>query len=436
MLIPATQDLGSGRSQTTTLANAGDIARRAPIDCWLQDLLISPGQVMAFIDLKTEILDQDMCARCGACVAVCPPGFLALDDQGRPVPVATDAMDCGSCSLCQQVCPGKDTGTPVSEERIFARTRTAVRALDRHISAAASCCPRRMSRFVANAAAGGAGTTLMLTGLRTGTADGVIVIGRDADRPWVPAAMITDDESEVIRCAQTSYCLTPNLQLLRDSRLFAHCADRPALRGASRAQNAEHPADTPNVAAKVVLTIEIACASSTTRAGTEHLITDKLGIPLVEVAQMRYRDGEYPGRVCGHHARRTAQVAALFSQSWMNSDASRPTVVSLARTGGQVSPTSPSPMAIPISMRAVVDGSHPRRQSIVLTRTAGRRGDRASRPFGVGFATVKDRPFIAESNLGLQRKRFRYASFADSPPRRVPTAPVEYRELRPGVDRR
>jgi 3-phosphoshikimate 1-carboxyvinyltransferase len=45
-----------------------------------------------------------------------------------------------------------------------------------------------------------------------------------------------------------------------------------------------------------------------------------------------------------------------------------------------------------------------------------------------GFATVTPRPFVAEENLGLQRKRFRYASFAQSMPDRVPTPPVDYEE--------
>ena len=51
----------------------------------------------------------------------------------------------------------------------------------------------------------------------------------------------------------------------------------------------------PEVAEKVVLAVEIACASSTKLAGTEFLITEKLGITLQDVAEMRYREGEYPG---------------------------------------------------------------------------------------------------------------------------------------------
>ena len=46
----------------------------------------------------------------------------------------------------------------------------------------------------------------------------------------------------------------------------------------------------------------------------------------------------------------------------------------------------------------------------------------------LGLATVRARAFISEDNLGLQRKRFRYASFAEAMPDRVPTPPVDYQE--------
>ena len=147
---------------------------------------------------------------------------------------------------------------------------------------------------LSGAAAGGAGTTLMLTALRSGLADAVIVVGRDANRPWVPQALITDSEDEVIRCGQTSYCLTPNLQLLSDPRF-----KRIALVGVpcevQAVRKMQNLVPLPEVAEKVVLAVEIACASSTKLAGTEFLITEKLGIPLQDVTEMRYREGEYPG---------------------------------------------------------------------------------------------------------------------------------------------
>jgi coenzyme F420 hydrogenase subunit beta len=44
-----------------------------------------------------------------------------------------------------------------------------------------------------------------------------MVIGPDAARPCAPSALVTNEENEVARCAQSSYCLTPNLQLLWDA---------------------------------------------------------------------------------------------------------------------------------------------------------------------------------------------------------------------------
>ena len=46
----------------------------------------------------------------------------------------------------------------------------------------------------------------------------------------------------------------------------------------------------------------------------------------------------------------------------------------------------------------------------------------------LGLASVTPRAFVADDNLGLQRKRFRYASFAQAMPNRVPTPPVDYEE--------
>ena len=130
---------------------------------------------MPFLELKSEILDQDMCTRCGACVAVCPPGLLAISDDHMPVPALDpEAMPCADCSLCLDVCPGKDTATPASEARIFGRTRTPAErwtGIFRQSLVLTSTNPR----VLAGAAAGGAGTTLMLTAL-------ALRVGRRRDR--------------------------------------------------------------------------------------------------------------------------------------------------------------------------------------------------------------------------------------------------------------
>jgi 3-phosphoshikimate 1-carboxyvinyltransferase len=265
----------------------------------------------------------------------------------------------------------------------------------------------------------------MLTALRSGLADAVIVVGRDVNRPWVPAALITDSEDEVIRCGQTSYCLTPNLQLLRDPRF-----KRIALVGVpcevQAVRKMQNVVPLPEVAEKVVLAVEIACASSTKLAGTEFLITEKLGIPLNRVAEMRYRDGEYPGEftVKTHDGQQRSLPFFEVVDEFKRHKTHRCLVCADWWSGlADVSISDGDPNIYASSQ----SGAKPPRQSIVMTRTA--QGEKiVQAAVQLGLATVRARAFVSEDNLGLQRKRFRYASFAKAMPNRVPTPPVDYEE--------
>lgn len=380
---------------------------------------------MPYVDLKSEILDQDMCARCGACVAVCPPNWLAIGPDSTPVTtVDPEAMDCGTCSLCLDVCPGKDTAVPRSEANIFGRSRAPAErwtGIFRQSLVLTSTDPRVLK----GAAAGGAGTTLMLTALRSGLADAVIVVGRNADRPWVPAAVITDSEDEVIRCGQTSYCLTPNLQLLRDPR-YARIAliGVPCEIQAVRKMRTLVPM--PEVAEKVVLAVEIACASSTMLAGTEFLITEKLGVALEDVVEMRYRDGEYPGEFAVRTRGGERRALPFFEvvDEFKRFKTHRCLVCGDWWSGIADASISDGDPNIYASSQS---GAKPPRQSIVMTRT--QEGEQiVQEAVRLGLATVTPRAFVSEENLGLQRKRFRYASFAEAMPNRVPMPPVDYEE--------
>jgi coenzyme F420 hydrogenase subunit beta len=381
---------------------------------------------MPFAELKQQILDQDMCARCGACAAVCPQGWLTIGDDGAPLPtIDVQAIDCGECNLCLDVCPGRDPDTPRSEKRIFGRTRTAAERWT-GIFEQSLLLASADARVLKRAAAGGAGTSLLLAALRSNFADAVVVIGRERDRPWAPAALITDDEEELLNCAQTSYCITPNLQTLRDPRFkrVAVIGVPCEVQAIGKMKNLD---PVPAVAEKVVLTLEIACASSTRRAGTEHLITEKLGIALSDVSEMRYRDGDYPGaftvttRDGARHSlpffelvddfKRFKTHRCLSCGDWWSGLAD----VSISDGDPNIYASSQT-------------GARPPKQSMAMVRTAaGREILRIAEE--LGLIGAQPAAFDPETNLGLQRKRFRYASFVKAMPQRVPTAPVAHAEV-------
>jgi coenzyme F420 hydrogenase subunit beta len=388
---------------------------------------------MSFLDLRETIVDASLCASCGACAAVCPDrAIIVSPDQTTPVlaPSATE-LDCGGCNLCTEVCPGRDTGVPESEMRLFGRTRTESErwtGIFRNTYSAYAT----QTRVSKAASAGGAATTLLVTALERGVIDAALVIGRNEARPWVPVPRLVATPEDIIDCAQASYCITPNLQLLGDAPY-----NRIGVVGLACQIEALHKmrnlVDVPEAAKRVALTIEIGCASNTRREGTEHLIEDRLRLPLVEVTSMKYRAGEYPGsftvadrqgeeRALPFHEIVTAfkkfkTFRCLACPDWWSGLAD----VSIADGDPNIFKTSR-------------DESRVAKASMVMTRTSvGQRLVDAAA--AEGSLALTEEVFYPDESLGLQRKRHRYASYADKYAGQVPNPPVHGVEMqRPLAD--
>lgn len=377
---------------------------------------------MTFSDLQRSVLDADLCASCGACAAVCPENALIIGPD-QTVPLAAQGLTettCGTCTLCVDVCPGRDTGVPASEQRIFGRTRTAEERWtgifrQAYRARAGSAATRQA------ASAGGAATALLVEALETGRIDAALVIGRDPERPWVPVPRLVDTAEQIIECAQASYCITPNLQILRDApyERIGMVGLACQIQAVQRMRNLPQP---PPVAERIVLTLEIGCASNTQREGTEHLIEERLGLPLVEVTGMKYRAGEYPGNFTvwdgegKEHALPFHELVTEFKKFKTYRCLSCPDwwsgLADISIADGD-----------PNIFRTSREGDQVDKASVVLTRTSEGQAllDAA---VADGALLVTEEIFVPEESLGLQRKRHRYASYADTHADEVPLPPV------------
>lgn len=379
---------------------------------------------MSFLDLQRAILDRDLCASCGGCVAVCPEGLLELSDEALPTladPITDPARACRDCTLCLDVCPGEDTGAPASEQRMFGRRRTADERWTGIVSEIYSVACRD-AQVAERAASGGAGTALLITALRTAMVDAVLVVGRRGGDSWAPHAVLTSDEETVIDAAQSSYALTPNLQLLRDERFerIGMVGLPCELQALGKMRNLPEP---PPVAQKVAFTLELACSSSTRLAGTASLLRDELGLEPDEVTEVHYRDGDYPGQFAASTAQgerrtlpffRAVQVFRDFKThrcmgcpDWWSGLAD----ISICDGDPNVFATSAS-------------GDVHKPRSMVAVRTAV--GEQLlARAADSGLLEVQPGELDTDVNLGLQRKRHRYARLRAGGERPVPAPPGE-----------
>lgn len=379
----------------------------------------------SFITLKEEILDLSLCASCGLCAAVCPQGLLAMNGDSISLPVfqglESQAADtCGSCNLCSEVCPGYDTGVMESERRIFGRNRSE---LERWTGIYLSTCQLSAAdpEILGRAAAGGAGTILAVTALEEKLADAVIVVGRDKERPWVPKAYLADSVDRIIECAQTSYCITPNLDLLQDRRydkigiIGVPCQ----IQGIHKLLNLPEHSPSTVLADKVAFTIELGCASNTSLGGTEHLITEILGIDLADVVLMKYREGEYPGQFMVRT--RQGQEHYLPFYRLVEEFKKFKTFRCLACPDwwsglADISISDGDPNIFDSSR----EGISAKASSTVMVRT---KTGANLLELAVRRNAVKLFDYTFENNLGLERKRQRYRSYAAMGDRRIPLAP-------------
>lgn len=380
---------------------------------------------MSYLDLRRDVLDADLCTSCGGCVAVCPEDLLTIDVDD-PVPRLVVAADdaaiadrCGTCDRCVEICPGRDTGVAASEQRMFGRTR---RPDERWtgITRRSLLASAVDDDVLTVASAGGAVTALLLTALRSGLIDAALVIGRDVKRPWIPAPLLANTEAELLSAAQASYAIAPNLQLLRDTSFqrVAVVGLACQMQAVSKMRNAGMvpPAD------RIALTVEIACSSNTRLTGTEHLISNRLGIPLTNVKSMRYRSGAYPGEFTvedsagSRHTLPFYEVVLEFTKfktfrclacpDWWSG------LADLSIADGD-----------PNIFRASRTGKVGVASSRIITRTAIG-DDLVDLCVRRGELKVTDDPFIPEQSLGLQRKRNRYLRYRRDSPERIPTDPM------------
>ena len=241
-----------------------------------------------FIQLKDAVIDQGLCTRCGICIGVCP--VAALDAGAQNYPNLTGK--CVACGLCSDCCPGADVDFPALSREMGTARATGYDDLQGYVE----------NTYVAHAldkdtrhsgASGGLITALLLYLLEKGRIDGAALVGADQDAPYRSKGILACSPEEIRACAQSKYCVTPSMDVLREIRQkegrFAVVALPCQIHGLKKLALAD-----PKLYRKIEVIFGLYC--SCTMEPNGHIeAMEAVGIKRDEVAAFEFRGGGWPG---------------------------------------------------------------------------------------------------------------------------------------------
>ncbi len=158
--------------------------------------------------LEAEVIKNDLCCVCGACMGLCPY-FRAM--QERVVLIEPCGLTEGRC---YDICPRTVVDMEGLNREVFGRPRDDY-VLGTHegvyMSQAVDAGIKRAGQY------GGTVSGLVAFALRKKIIDGAIMAGASARYPLLPEPVLARRPEDVLACAGSKYTACPSLSILDDS---------------------------------------------------------------------------------------------------------------------------------------------------------------------------------------------------------------------------
>lgn len=259
------------------------------------------GKKKGYDDLILDVLGKGLCCGCGTCVGVCPTGSLVIsygeppDFDAEPQPKLVG--ECNDCSLCYDLCPGKEVPLQEIDQFLFGRHRDLENeplGIYQNIFAGYA----KNAGLRKKGASGGAATAILLYALEAGVIDGAIVAQKHPEYPWRFVPTIATKGEEIIQAASSKYCVVPTnavlgevvngLGLKKVGVMGCPCH----IEAIRKMQISSRPR---KIAEAIKLTVSLFCATNFLYQATKHILFEECGIAdLNDVGELVYRGGEMP----------------------------------------------------------------------------------------------------------------------------------------------
>jgi len=242
---------------------------------------------MSIMSIK-EIIERDLCVRCGACYGVCPKDAIAFDSspEGDYAPVISNTK-CAECNLCLDVCPKyKTSRIKKQKQRSF--------FLGNYISLYVGHSSDSTIRHIASS--GGVVSSLLLYILEKKLASGAIVVGPISVDSVFSSIKVARTKEELLDAMGSKYVQVPLAGALK--KLIAEKGNKKYvivglpchLHAIRKAQDIF-----PQLKNKIFLMIGLFCAGAPPLEGTLRLLK-KYGIQKGDIQKIiAYRGEGFPG---------------------------------------------------------------------------------------------------------------------------------------------
>jgi len=232
-------------------------------------------------ELERDVLNKDLCTRCGTCVGVCPTQTISVADNN----IVINKEKCINCNKCIEVCPGKKFGFDEWSRKICGAPYNFNSKFGNYIKVYKAGSMTEGIKF--NAASGGVVTQICLDLLKTGKIEGVIAVREKKHIPYQFETFLAKSEEEIIKSSQSKYVVIPTnsiLQLIREEKKRIAYIGLPCqVQGLRKAMEKEKWLEE-----SIVVIISLFCGFNMEYEATEYLIK-KSKIKYEDIVKLEYR---------------------------------------------------------------------------------------------------------------------------------------------------
>jgi len=240
-----------------------------------------------------EVVDEELCVRCGACEPACPFDIIRFNDEHYPY--ITNEDECRvNCVRCLKVCPGSELDFNKLDDQMFGQ-RPHPESITGIVKG--SYITHSTNKEVREKGASGGFVTQLLTYmLDQKLIDGALVLGTEVDETgWHQKPFIARTVEELRRAAQSKYMIAPMLKPLGEMEAIEGNYAVVALPCYVHALR-QYMKVSPKLRKRLKLIIGLYCNVTL----EPHLARDMCamkGVSPRDLTNLEFRSGEWPGGV-------------------------------------------------------------------------------------------------------------------------------------------